>query len=551
MVKYQLVIYMKILLCSVNSKYIHSSLAVWYLYESIRNKGSEWDAEVFEATVNQDINKTFSDIISKNPDIISFSCYIWNISYVKKLIAMIYEKNPEICIILGGPEATFDAKNLLLCSPAVRYVIRGEGEEVLPALLSGKILKGVCFKEKGDVYISDVSDNVSYVSPYGKEYFEALKGRIAYFEGSRGCPFSCSFCLSGREDMLRLFDIETIKENIIKLANSGTKTVKFVDRTFNCNLKRACEIVEFIISGYKKSIPEGVCFHFEVAADLFDERLIELLCNSPAGLFQIEAGIQSFNEKTLLECTRKTDLLKIENNLGKIIRSRKLHVHTDLIAGLPYEDLKSFENSFNRAYSLHSDMLQLGFLKFLKGSRLERESEKSEALYKNEAPYEIISNKWLSDDDIFLLKNIEDMLERIHNSGRFERTLKYLLKTSGLSPFQFFKKASEEIKTEANIPLNEFINRFYEFGSKISEPALLRDIMVCDFLSVNSSGRLPSSLYVFDKELGKFRGELKGKYGSAMLFYNKKRAVTVCYDNPPHPVTGRYKLVFKELQCEK
>ncbi len=534
---------MKILLCQINSKYIHSSLAVWYLYESIRKKcPEEIIPAVFEATVNSDIKKVFDDIKEHNADAISFSCYIWNIEFVKELITMLYNDNKDVKIILGGPEATFDTENLLDFSSAVKYVIRGEGEEALPALLRGEIIKGISFKGN----ISPLADNVSYLSPYCEEYFESLNRRIVYFEASRGCPFSCSFCLSGREDMLRLFDIDTIKGNILKLAASGTKTVKFVDRTFNCNLSRAKEIVGFILNEYGNKIPKGVCFHFEVAADLFDDELINLLNSAPAGLFQIEAGIQSFNEKTLSECTRKTNLKKVAGNLKKLIKSRKLHVHTDLIAGLPYENFESFKNSYNKAYALESDMLQLGFLKFLKGSKIDAEKEIMGAFHNNKAPYELICNQWLSTEEIDILKKAEEATDKIYNSGRFARTLKYLLKTTGLSPFELMVDLSGLLNQGAS--LNELANKIYEYYSSVCEPELLRDIMVCDFLSSNASGRLPSALYRFDKDLSKVRKNLSGRKGSAMLYYNKKRAVVANYDNPPHPVTGRFALQYNYFE---
>jgi len=533
---------MKILLCAINSKYIHSSLSVWYLYESIKKHSPSSEALVYESTVNAKLSDTLSGILEKNPDIVAFSCYIWNIEYVKKLIHMIEEEKHDIKIILGGPEATFDAKNLFYESPSVKYIIRGEGEAAVPALLNGEIIKGVCFEKDGEFVNSGIADNTEYISPYSQEYFKSLKGRISYLEASRGCPFSCSFCLSGREDKLRLFDLETVKENIIRLAISGTKTVKFVDRTFNCVPKRAKDIISFIISEYKMRIPDGVCFHFEVAADLFDSELISLLNSAPAGLFQIEAGIQSFNERTLAECTRKTNLGKVRENLFKIISKRNVHVHIDLIAGLPYEDIESFEKSFNMAYSLGADMLQLGFLKFLKGSRISEEREKMQAVVNENAPYEIISNMYITEEEIRLLKKIEDLTERMYNSGRFRRTLKYLMKELNLSPFKFFSQS--ELSYESKIPLNDFFNLVYEAYKTKVDPETLRDVLICDFLSTNASGRLPSSLYLFDKELSKVRAELKGKCGSAMLYSGKRRAVTVCYENPPHPVTGRYRLGF-------
>lgn len=531
---------MKILLCSINSKYIHSSLSIWYLYESLKQNCNNSEIFVYESTINSDINKTISDISEYDADYICFSCYIWNISYIKNII----KSDESNKYILGGPEASHSAKELLEFSDAIKYIIMGEGEETLPKILNGDLCAGISYKKAEKIHIGDFVQFSGYINPYSEEYLKRLNGRIAYLESSRGCPFSCSFCLSGIEENVRFFDIEETKKNILLLANSGTKTVKFIDRTFNCNPKRTDEIIRFILEEYQKNIPEGVCFHFEVAADLFTENTILLLTSAPDGLFQIEAGIQSFNEKTLEACTRKTNISKIERNLKRLSRNRNIHIHTDLIAGLPYEDIISFENSFNRAYELKSDMLQLGFLKFLKGSVIRDNACANDSKFADKPPYEIISNNLIDEKNFKELKNIEEHLEKLYNSGRFKRTLSYLIKATKYSPYELFRYISYNIEIKNNQPLNDYVNLIYNLFSGKVDSELLRDIMICDFLSVNSSGHLPSSLYRFDKRLSKIRAEFNGKKGNAMLYYGKERAVIADYEATPHPVSHRYTLKF-------
>lgn len=535
---------MKVLLCNINSKYIHSSLSIWYLYESLKASLPEIEIYIYESTVNAPIEEVINSIKSFNAEYICFSCYIWNISYIKNIIrAMENECN----FILGGPEATHSAKELLEFSGSIKYIVMGEGEDILPAILKGNLNNGVSYRKNGDIIIGNIAKCSAPPNPYSREYLSSLKGRIAYIEASRGCPFSCSFCLSGRKDNVRFFDLDETKKKIITLANSETKTVKFIDRTFNCNPERAAEIISFILSEYKKGIPEGVCFHFEVAADLFNESLLKLLSEAPVGLFQIEAGIQSFNEKTLTACTRKTNIKKIERNLRFLLKRKNMHIHIDLIAGLPHEDIKSFENSFDKAYELKANMLQLGFLKFLKGSEIRKTADEFGAEYSDSPPYEITSNNILSSEDIEKLKGIEEHLEKMYNSGRFLRTLNYLLKSLELTPFKLFSFITENIEMKNNMSLTEYTDKIYNLLSEKTDKEKLRDIMICDFLSTNASGHLPSSLYRYDKRLSKVRAGIKGRKGNAVLYSGTERAVIADYEANPHPITGRYKLQFITL----
>ncbi|MBQ5323986.1 MAG: B12-binding domain-containing radical SAM protein, partial [Oscillospiraceae bacterium] len=328
---------MKIVLASINSKYIHSSLGVWYLHCAAKTAGTDHTVQVYESTINSHIEDIVADIYGLNPDVVGFSCYIWNIEYVKKITENLKKINPKLKIFFGGPEAGFDAQNLL-DTTVVDLFIKGEGEQAFINLLQND------FTAKEKVIVAPVTE---YFNPYSEEYFSALKGRIVYLETSRGCPFHCAFCLSGRDENVRFFDMDISKENIIKLANCGTQTVKFVDRTFNCNDKRARDIFEFIFEQRQLgNIPEDVVFHCEVEADLFTQETLDYLKTMPKGLFQFEAGLQSFNPETLKGVDRRHNVEHLVHNLKEIAQMKNIHLHIDLIAGLPYEDYDSFAKGF-------------------------------------------------------------------------------------------------------------------------------------------------------------------------------------------------------------
>ena len=351
---------MKVIIACLNSKYIHASLAPWCLLSGVRALcACSIDAKVMEATINSDINAFAEQIINECPDIVSFSSYIWNIEKTFELCRILKEKT-GCTIILGGPEVSYRVKNVLETYPYIDFVLSGEGETSFPKFLDTYCNNGDYNKVSGLSYRAN--DNIISIpeeectetppSPYNEEFFNNLKGRISYIETSRGCPYRCAFCLSGRCSPLRFFDIEQVKNDILKLAVSGTKTIKFVDRTFNAKADRANEILEFILSNYATKIPEGTCFHFEIAGDILKESTMEILAKSPKGVFQLEIGMQSFNEETLKAINRKTDTKKLVENIKKLISFGNMHIHIDLIAGLTGEDIKSFERSFDIGYSL-------------------------------------------------------------------------------------------------------------------------------------------------------------------------------------------------------
>jgi radical SAM superfamily enzyme YgiQ (UPF0313 family) len=551
---------MRTLLISLNSKYVHSSLAVWYLKQSAAEFS---DVTILEGTVNQPAEDIVSNIVRRKPDVLAFSCYIWNISFIRFLLPLIREALPSVRIVLGGPEVSCNPKEILTENPDVDFVITGEGEVPFPLLLNAlhqnadvSDVPGLFFRDRGGIRCGPPAPPLSEPpSPYSKEYMDALGGRIAYLETSRGCPFSCAFCLSGLSGReVRFFDMDRAKANILLLANSGCQTVKLVDRTFNCNPKRAFELFDFIIQNAHSAIPAGVRFHFEVAADLFDEQTLRLLFAAPPGLIQLEAGLQSFNPDTLKAVVRKTDINKAEENIRKIIYAGNIHLHADLIAGLPKEDLASFASSFDRAFALRPHMLQLGFLKMLHGSDLRRRAQEMEYRYSQKPPYEVKSNPWLSEGDMRLLRCAEYALNKLYNSGRFSLTLAYLLEASGIRPFGLFLGVG---KTLLHIPLPErrsldaFTRQAY--GYFLTLPGVgqkkLRDALVCDRIACGQ--KIPDFLKVSDPDFKKSFNQIRRtffeenggeKINAAFLYAGAKRAVFAY--GKKNPVTGRFPLRF-------
>lgn len=556
---------MKTIICCINSKYIHSSLAPWCLLAGVKaycdNNYSSF-TKVIEGTINEDENKIIKRLVDEKPDVIGFCTYIWNVDTVKYIITKIKSDYPNIKIILGGPEVSYNAAELLYENGNIDYIVSGEGEKPFAMLLNAIFNNtappqnyGICYKKQNSIFLSEpyVSDDEP-VSPYCDEYFNSLKGRIAYIETSRGCPYSCAFCLSGRCGKARFFNIENAKQNILKLANSGTKTIKFVDRTFNANKKRAKEIISFIIENYASSIPKGVCFHFEIAGDILDRETIDLLSCAPKGSIQLEIGLQSFNENTLSYINRKTNTAKLKSNIKKLIAQRNIHIHIDLIAGLPLEDINSFRDSFNIAFSLCPDMLQLGFLKLLFGAPMRENKEEFPCVYSGKPPYEVISTPWLSENDVEVLKRIEDALERLYNSHRFTRTLDYVFFTLSETPFDFFYSFSDFIKEENldGISLDGYTKLLFSFLSEKSriDKEILRDKIVCDRLSSIKAGVLPDYLKIQDSNYKKIRNALNelvgmcknGRRGMAVL-YSENAVVYTDYESKD-VVTGEYRLNY-------
>ena len=549
---------MKVVIACLNSKYVHASLAPWCLLSGVRAFcGCSVDAKVMEATINSDINAFAEQIIKEEPEIVSFSSYIWNIEKTLELCEVIKEKINCI-IILGGPEVSYRAQNVLESYSFVDFVLSGEGEKTFPLFIdtytdNGDFnnVSGLSYRDNGNIIsIPEEDCTGTPPSPYIEDFFDNLKGRISYIETSRGCPYRCAFCLSGRCSPLRFFDIEQVENDILRLAVSGTKTIKFVDRTFNAKADRANEILEFILSNYGMKIPEGTCFHFEIAGDILKESTMEIFSKAPKGVFQLEIGMQSFNEETLKAINRKTDSKKLIENIKKIISFGNMHIHIDLIAGLTGEDIKSFERSFDIGYSLKANMLQMGFLKLLYGADIRENKEKYPCEFNEKPPYEVTSTPWLSNEEIVKLKKCEDALERMYNSGRFLFTLDYLLNECGYTPFKLFMAFGNEIDGN-KMSLSDYAIHIYYYFKDFADSERLRETLICDLLSSSSALQIPDIFKIKNdplyKKVKKHFTEDKNALNKVAILYKTKK-VFVVNQWSEKDFNGRYECAFYDLE---
>lgn len=420
---------MKILLAACNAKYIHSNPAVY----DLRAFASEYKEHILlgEYTINQTKDEILKEIYRSGAEVVCFSCYIWNISFVWELIFDLKKILPGTAFWVGGPEVSFDAENFLKEMPQVTGVMVGEGEETFLELARYYIekkgtladIRGIAFRENGEIFHNgwrEVMD-LSRV-PFAYEQTEDFANRIIYYESSRGCPFSCSYCLSSIDKKLRFRNLELVKKELQFFLDKKVPQVKFVDRTFNCKHDHAMEIWKYILEH-----DNGVTnFHFEISADLLREEELELMSRMRPGLIQLEIGVQSTNPDTIRAIHRNMDLKKLEASVARVKSFGNIHQHLDLIAGLPCEDYESFRRSFEQVYRMKPDQLQLGFLKVLKGSSMYHEAQKYEILYKEKEPYEVLSTAWLSYEDILKLKMVESMVEVYYNSGQFRKTLSWI-----------------------------------------------------------------------------------------------------------------------------
>lgn len=441
---------MKVLLAAINAKYIHSNLGIYSLKTYGEKMLKEWglaeqvEISLAEYTINHQMEQILQDIYKRKPDVIGFSCYIWNISYVKMILADIKKVLPDVKIWAGGPEVSYHAEAFLKEEPAVDLVMMGEGEitfaHFLKALLEGEELKQVpgLMLRNDDGTITDtgfrqVMDMSQIPFPYAFMDMKELEHRIIYYESSRGCPFSCAYCLSSIDKKLRFRSLDLVLPELEWFLQAKVPQVKFVDRTFNCKKSHAMAIWQYI-----RDHDNGITnFHFEIAADLLDKDELDLLSTMRPGLVQLEIGVQSTNEKTLETIRRKTDIGEICQITAAINSWHNIHQHLDLIAGLPWEDIESFKKSFNDVYKMEPEQLQLGFLKVLKGSYMEELIPDCDLLYSTAPPYEVLQTKWLSYGDVLELKDIEEMTEVHYNSRQFTCTLKELEKEFN-TPYEMF-----------------------------------------------------------------------------------------------------------------
>lgn len=448
---------MKILLTTLNSQYVHTSPALKYLYTVLQDTPDE--VTIREFTINNEYSHIYGELVRANCDMVCFSCYIWNIELIKALAADLKKARPDLVICLGGPEVSFEGHVFAVENPWVDFIICGEGEYSLYRLcevlrrrspfydgrevtsgLALDTVPGLIYRKGGKVYVNQQIEPMDLNSiPFMYSVLECETDRVVYYESSRGCPFRCSYCMSSVEKSVRPLDMARVKRELKYFIHKKAMQVKFIDRTFNYDPARAYEIIEFIIEN-----DNGVTnFHFEICADLMTDELTELLSQARKGLIQLEIGIQSANAETLRAVNRKENVYPVLYNTEKLIRAGNIHIHVDLIAGLPYETYDQFAMSFDKVYRLGADAFQMGFLKVLKGTEMARMSMQYGMVYQDRAPYEIISNRWISSSQMVRLKSIEKMLNIYYNRSGFTNSLEYLMNTCKLKPFEFFEKLAD------------------------------------------------------------------------------------------------------------
>lgn len=498
---------MKVTLTTLNSKFIHSSLALRYIEKYCRSYID--NVYIKEYTINNHLDYILADLYKEKSDVICFSCYIWNLNEILKLAKDLKKVNPNVVIVLGGPEVSYDAKELLNKNTFVDYIVSGEGEIALKELLVAlrddrptSNISGVTARVEKEIVSNHpcMIENLDDI-PFPYDDFTELDNRIIYYESSRGCPFNCQYCISSTFKGVRYFSLERVKRDLKIFVDANVRQVKFIDRTFNAKKELSLEIMKYLADIDNGSIN----FHFEITAALVDEETLTFLETIRPGLFQFEIGIQSTNPKTRVEIQRNMKLDKIKEIVHRMVNNRNIHIHLDLIAGLPYEDYCTFLKSFDDVYSMKANKLQLGFLKLLKGSGLRDNREKYGYVFDDKAPYEVFSNDYISFEDMLKLKDIEDMVDHFYNSHRTESSIGYLLKKYYDRPSTLFVELAEFWNTKqmqhtshAKDKDYEFLLDFYIYKG-YDNVLLFKELLKYDYVSV-FSGKLPK---LFNIELDK------------------------------------------------
>lgn len=435
---------MKAVLSTLNAKFIHTALALRLLKAY---SGREFDVEMAEYTIKDGAIGIVSDLYSRRPDVIGFSCYIWNIEQTIPILEMLKKVLPQVKIVLGGPEVSHDTKYWMERIPQVDFIVVGEGEETFHHLLSEidshqryDQVKGLVYRRGEKIVINPPRPQLDLnriPSPYRfKEDLPHLPNRVVYFETSRGCPFTCQFCLSSTEVGVRFFEMERIKQDLLYLIENGARMIKFLDRTFNINREYALEIFQFLIDHH-----QGCVFQFEITADIMRPEVLDFLAkHAPPGIFRFEIGVQSTNDPTNKAVKRRQNFARLTRTVTRIKESGRIDQHLDLIAGLPFEDYDRFRKTFNDVFVLQPEELQLGFLKMLRGTGLRKQADQYDYVYMERPPYEILGNRFMPFEDIIRIKRVEDVLEKYWNAHRMDHTILYLIQHEFPSAFDFFQE---------------------------------------------------------------------------------------------------------------
>lgn len=517
----------KVILAALNAKYIHSNLALRYL-SRFQNNNQKHHVETMEFTINQRLDFIAEELFRKQPDVVLFSCYIWNVEILRQLCPILKKIMPDCVIGFGGPEVSYESETFLRENPAVDFVMRGEGELVFtkylehldagnPATL-GEI-ESLTYRQGDEIFSTPQMhpmDLALLPFPY-EDDFSDVQNQIIYYESSRGCPYHCGYCLSSVENGVRFVPLDKVLPDLQKFLDKNVPQVKFIDRTFNCKKSHAMAIWKYL-----HEHDNGVTnFHFEITADLIDQETIDFLKTVRKGLFQFEIGVQSTNPQTIRAINRNVDFAALSEIVRQIKDGGNIHQHLDLIAGLPYEDYDSFGRSFNDVYALHPEQLQLGFLKVLKGSMLHQKQKEFEIVYHDTAPYEVLTTHELPYADTLRLKYVEEMVETYYNSGRFLNTLAYLVPLYE-SPFAFFEALSQFWVGEnyhylglSKMGLFDVLWRFVEQNPKVDKRKLQWE-MKFDIALHEKPKKLPAWLTVTNEE--QWHDKVFAFYGNPTLW---------------------------------
>ncbi|EQK44741.1 radical SAM superfamily protein [[Clostridium] bifermentans ATCC 638] len=504
---------MKILLTTLNSKFIHTNLAIRYLNQMVKDI-EDIDVDIREYTINNELDFILKDIYANNYDVILFSTYIWNVNDIVKICNNLKKVNKNIKIALGGPEVTYDSEESMKKYDFVDYILYGEGELVFRDFVKSikgeidiKDVDGLVYRNNGEIVrnkpMKDIENLDIIPSPYVDLNKAEYENRIVYYETSRGCPFNCQYCLSSTLQGLRYFSIDRVKSDLKALIDARVSQIKFIDRTFNANKKFAMEIMQFLMENDN----DYTTYHFEVTAHLLTEDMLEFLKGCKEGLFQFEIGVQTTNEKVLEAVGRRDDFSKLSYVVQKIASYRNIHQHLDLIAGLPYEDYNSFENSFNDVFNLGIEHLQLGFLKMIKGTGIRNNADEHEFRYKDYPPYEVLYNKYITYNEILKLKDIEEILERYFNSKNFVLSMRYIIHNYYKeSPFKFFEDFATYFNKNGYFNMSQGKNQLYKilldfYTEQINKNIeLFTEIIKYDYISLGKTSNVPGFMSKIEVE---------------------------------------------------
>lgn len=485
----------KIVLTAINSQYVHLNVAVRYLKKYVE-KNSDIKLDIYETNINNQLMNIIKDLFEKQPDMIIFSTYIWNKEYVFSITKELKKILPDVKIALGGPEVSYEWDKIMAENQEIDYIFTGEGEKVLLNFFTKDIseVKGVVYREGDNLKYNGIEpliENLDIIPfPYDDEELQD-RTKIFYYESSRGCPFNCSYCMSSIDKSVRYYSLDRTKEDLKKFIDSPIKLLKFVDRTFNLSKEKYMAIWRFLLENYR----EGITFHFEINANIFDDETLDFLETVPKGYFQFEIGVQTIDAQAMKSIGRINKLEKLEYNIRRI--SRNIHLHLDLIAGLPYETYDKFRESFDYVHRLKPEMIQLGFLKLLKGTKMYDEREKYRYKYFSKPPYEVFSNEFISFAEMVKLKNLEKVLDFYYNSEKFPESVQWIIENHYESAFSFYEDVAEYFDKRGYLKVSHkestLFTLLYEFylDKGLKDREIFVEYLKYDYLMLGKTGFYP------------------------------------------------------------